>query len=124
MEVISFRKAGAFIVILELKKGESYENAIEIVDEEILRFQGNRISDEELRGLKIKSYKNIISSLQTVEGISRSIGKYQTIYGDYKITFDEAKWQAVTKEKILEVSKKYLKKMRQSVAVFLPIEGE
>ncbi len=119
--VLEYQKAGVFLVNVALKKGESYERAIELVDREIEIFQKKGIDDKQLRNLKIKSYRNFISSFQVVSDIAKMFGSYETLYGDYKKPFEiENQWQAVTKEQILEVSKKYLKKPRQSVAVFLP----
>jgi predicted Zn-dependent peptidase len=63
--------------------------------------------------------------MRTISGRANTIGTYEVFFGDYNRLFDAAKnYDAVTKDDVQRVAKKYFGPNNRTVATLVPEKGE
>jgi zinc protease len=90
------------------------------MDAEFDRAKTELISDQELQKLKNQVENDFVSRNSTVAGIAESLANYHMYFGDTNLINTEiSRYQAVTKEDIMNAAKKYYDKSNRVVLYFL-----
>jgi zinc protease len=90
------------------------------MDAEFERAKSELISDQELQKLKNQVENDFVSRNSTVAGIAESLANYHMYFGDTNLINTEiSRYQAVTKEDIMNAAKKYYDKSNRVVLYFL-----
>ena len=90
------------------------------MDAEFDRAKTELISDQELQKLKNQVENDFVSRNSTVAGIAESLANYHMYFGDTNLINTEiSRYQAVTKEEIMNAAKKYYDKSNRVVLYFL-----
>jgi len=83
------------------------------------------VSDEELQKAKNTVQADYVRQFKTNQGRGFILGYYEVIYGDYKKAFEVVKnYDAVTKEDIQRVAKKYFTDRHRTVVTLIPEKQE
>ncbi len=91
---------------------------------EIARLQSEPIADWELQKAKSGARRNYINSLQSSLGRANSLGQYTVYYGDPNLINTRIdKVNAVTKDDVQRVAKKYLVATNRTVVITVPKAG-
>jgi zinc protease len=89
--------------------------------DEIARVQNAPVSDQEVQKAKNIRLADFYREVRTISGRANTIGTYEVFFGDYNKLFDAAKnYNAVTKEDVQRVAKKYFGANNRTVATLLP----
>ncbi len=101
--------------------GNSLDDLINEIDEEIIKLQTDLISDKDLQKVRNKFENQYVSSNSSVRGISTSLARYYLLAGDTSMINKELEIvNSITKEEIREVAKKYLDKNKRVIIDYLP----
>lgn len=91
------------------------ENAIE---DEIQKIIDEGVSENELQKVKNQKLMSFYKTLETINGMSNTIGTYELFFGDYKKLFSAPDdYKKVTASDIQKVAAKYLTKQNRTVGV-------
>lgn len=91
------------------------ENA---VYEEIEKIIKEGITDQELQKVKNQKLMEFYSQIETINGKSDNIGRYEVFFGDYRKMFDApAEYSKVTAEDVKRVAAEYFKKSNRTVGI-------
>lgn len=89
--------------------------------EEIEKVQTAPVTDQELRKAKNLRLAEFYRQMRTISGRANTIGTYEVFFGDYNKLFDAAKnYDAVSKDDVQRVAKKYFAANNRTVATLLP----
>ncbi|HEX4537486.1 MAG TPA: pitrilysin family protein [Candidatus Acidoferrum sp.] len=89
--------------------------------DEIARVQNAPVSDQEVQKAKNIRLADFYREVRTISGRANTIGTYEVFFGDYNKLFDAAKnYNAVTREDVQRVAKKYFGANNRTVATLLP----
>ena len=100
---------------------EELQNAL---DEEIVRVQTELVTEEEFQKVKNQFENNFYSSNSSVAGIAESLANNHVYYGDANLINDQLKmYENITREDLMAVAKKYLKKDARVILHYLPKES-
>ncbi len=92
-----------------------------VIYEEIERIGREPISDAELQKAKNAIALGLNSSLQTSLSRAMTLGRYEVFYNDPNLINTRLdKTSAVTKEDVLRVANKYLKRTNRTVVITIP----
>jgi len=91
------------------------ENAIE---NEIQKIIDGGISENELQKVKNQKLMSFYKTLETINGLSNTIGTYELFFGDYKKLFSAPEdYKKITVEDIQRVAAKYFTKQNRTVGI-------
>lgn len=100
---------------------EELQNAL---DEEIVRVQTELVTEEEFQKVKNQFENNFYSSNSSVAGIAESLANNHVYYGDANLINDQLKmYENITREDLMAVANKYLKKDARVILHYLPKES-
>ena len=100
---------GTFFITVSMLPGKSVQRAESIVLREVDLIQSSLVSDKELEKAKNSMMKAYVDSLKSISNKANLLAWAEISFGDYTQLFRELEYyQAVTKEDILRVAKKYL----------------
>ncbi|MEY3399049.1 MAG: hypothetical protein RL220_1643 [Bacteroidota bacterium] len=92
----------------------------EAMNEEFDKVKKELISEKELQKLKNQIENDFVSRNSTVAGIAESLANYHMYFGDTNLINTEiSRYQAVTREDIMNVAKKYYDKANRVVLYFM-----
>ncbi|HEX5034771.1 MAG TPA: pitrilysin family protein [bacterium] len=115
---------GLFTVGFTLPE-KNFVKATEAVLEEIYRFHDRKIDQEELNMAKLNIKSDAVYEKETVEGLGRKYGYFETILGRHD--FDDHYYQeidAVTADDVREVAARYLKPERLNIGLIHPQDSK
>jgi zinc protease len=93
--------------------------------EELERVKNAPVNDQEVDKAKNIRLAEFYRQVRTISGRANTIGTYEVFFGDYSKLFDAAKnYNAVTKEDVQRVAKKYLGANNRTVATLVPDNDE
>ena len=93
--------------------------------EELDRVKTAPVNDQEVEKAKNIRLAEFYRQVRTISGRANTIGTYEVFFGDYNKLFDTAKnYNAVTKEDVQRVAKKYFGANNRTVATLLPEDDE
>jgi zinc protease len=88
---------------------------------ELRSFQSKKVTVRELQKVKNQVMKDFVSGLETMDEKAQALAINEIYFGDYKKMFDDLeKYEKVTIEDILRVSKQYLQSQREVTVVLMP----
>lgn len=112
---------GIFGVGVSVKVGQQMDYGLDIVYNELFKLRNTVVTDKELEKAKTMIIKSQVDGLTTLDGKARSLAVNEILTGSYENIFlDLEKYQAVTKEDIQRVAKKYLNTNQRSIVVMEP----
>lgn len=115
---------GLFAVGYNLPE-KNLAKATAAVTEEIYLFQDKKLDHDELARAKINIKSDAVYEKETVEGLARKYGYFETILKQYQ--FDEHYYQkidAVTPDDVREVAAKYLRPERLNIGLIYPQDSK
>jgi zinc protease len=93
--------------------------------EELERVKTAPVNDQEVEKAKNIRLAEFYRQVRTISGRANTIGTYEVFFGDYSKLFDAAKnYNAVTKEDVQRVAKKYFGANNRTVATLWPEDDE
>jgi len=125
LQVVSFpytlEDYGIFITLAIANMGHGLDEIETAMDEEIARLQTELISEEEFQKIQNMVENDFISSNGSMAGIAESLANYYVYFGDANLINTEVdRYMKVTREDIMNVAKKYLRKDNRVVLHYLP----
>jgi zinc protease len=118
------RGVGGFYITATPRPNFKNDDVEAAVYAEIARLQNEPIADWELQKAKSGARRNYINSLQSSLGRANSIGQYAVYYGDPNLINTRIdKVNAVTKDDVQRVAKKYLVQTNRTVVITVPKAG-
>lgn len=113
--------AGLFFAFLGMQPGKDLKDGENTLLAEIGKIAIEPVSDKELQKAKNQLESEFIFGLQGADNRGFQIGYYEAIGGDYKTLFEIGKkYQAVSKEDVMRVAKKYLDPNKKTVVLLIP----
>jgi len=98
--------------------GHTNEESQKAIREELERLRTELITDEELAMVKTRAKADLIRSMDTNLGLAVNLAESQTLFGDWKQSFDYVKKiEAVTKEDIRRVAAKTFVETNRTVGM-------
>ena len=117
----SMQKEGLFLVYSSLKPGKSLRPAKKLMFAEIKKLRRYLVSEKELEKAKNQVMKSYVDNLKTISGKAQALALNEILFSDYRIMFNDlGMYMKVTREDLMDVSRKYLLKKRSSVVDILP----
>jgi len=125
LQVVSFpytlEDYGIFITLAIANMGHGLDEIETAMDEEIARLQTELISEEEFQKIQNMVENDFVSSNGSMAGIAESLANYYVYFGDANLINTEVdRYMKVTREDIMNVAKKYLRKDNRVVLHYLP----
>ncbi len=117
----STKDPGLFLIYANLKKGKSIEDAKAIILEEMDTFLKQGINEKELQKAKNSLVASLFYGLNRPYAISRALGFYETVGGDYQLLFDiNKRIKKLTEEEVTEVAKRIFRRENRTMLSLLP----
>ncbi len=109
-------------VVGGLPVGEnSLDSLVGQIDEEILKLQTELISERDYEKLQNKFENRFVNANSSLAGIASSLTNYYLLYGNTNLINDEIDiYRSITREEIMEVTKKYLNHKQRIELEYLP----
>lgn len=101
---------------------EKVERALETLARELWRLKRTRVPEEEVALVRAKLEADAIYRRETVQGLSRALGAFETEGGIEEEARYYAELSKVTPERLLEVAERYLDFDRMGLTALLPPE--
>jgi predicted Zn-dependent peptidase len=112
-----------FLVFAIPNSGHDPEEIEKAAWEEIERVQKDLITDEELARVKTEVRAEFIRGIESNQGLAGQLASYEVLRGDWKELFKEVdRIDAVTREKVQEVARKYLTRKNATVGTMVTEE--
>ena len=112
---------GLLQIFVSLKPGIESADPINDAYNEIWKLRNQKITETELKKAKTVFLKEYVDGLVSIDAKARGLAVNEILFGDYTRLFtDIEKYQAVTIEDILNVSKKYLNQTQRSIVELKP----
>ncbi|WP_374035145.1 M16 family metallopeptidase [Bdellovibrio bacteriovorus] len=112
---------GMFAVGVNLKPGQTSQESLDIVYNEIWKLRNQKVSEAELEKAKTQVMKDLVDSLKTMDGKARALAVNEIVTGSYESLFtDLEKYQAVTADDIKRVADKYTQQTQRSIITLEP----
>ncbi len=112
---------GVFMVMTSMKPKNEYKLAEKEVLSQVKRLTGKAVTKLELEKAKNQVMMQYMSGLTTIDGKAQSLAVNEILFGNFENLFtDLEKYNAVTVEDVLRVSKKYLQMKSRVTAVLMP----
>ncbi|MHC1708522.1 MAG: M16 family metallopeptidase [Bacteroidales bacterium] len=113
--------AGLFLVLGICNMGVSPEDLEKAVDEEVMKVQSGDITDRDLQKIKNQVENDFINQNSTMAGIAENLANYKVYFGNTELINTEIdRYMKVTRDDILRVAKKYLRKENRVILYYLP----
>jgi predicted Zn-dependent peptidase len=101
--------------------GNTPENLMKEIDEEIVKLQTDLISEKEFQKLQNIYESQYVNSNASVEGIAGNLATFHMLYGDVNLINTEIDiYRSVTREEIREAAKKYLNPNQRLLLDYAP----
>ena len=109
-------------VIFGLPLGDNtLDDLVSEMDEEIVKIQGQLISERDYQKLQNKIENGFVNSNASIEGIANSLARYYMLYDDTNLINTEIDiYRSITIEEIKDVANKYLNPNQRLVLEYLP----
>ena len=109
-------------VIFGLPLGDNtLDDLVSEMDEEIVKIQGQLISERDYQKLQNKIENGFVNSNASIEGIANSLARYYMLYDDTNLINTEIDiYRSITREEIKDVANKYLNPNQRLVLEYLP----
>ncbi len=109
-------------VIFGLPLGDNtLDGLVREMDEEIVKIQGQLISERDYQKLQNKIENGFVNSNASIEGIANSLARYYMLYDDTNLINTEIDiYRSITREEIKDVANKYLNPNQRLVLEYLP----
>ena len=109
-------------VIFGLPLGDNtLDGLVSEMDEEIVKIQGQLISEHDYQKLQNKIENGFVNSNASIEGIANSLARYYMLYDDTNLINTEIDiYRSITREEIKDVANKYLNPNQRLVLEYLP----
>ena len=109
-------------VIFGLPLGDNtLDGLVSEMDEEIVKIQGQLISERDYQKLQNKIENGFVNSNASIEGIANSLARYYMLYDDTNLINTEIDiYRSITREEIKDVASKYLNDNQRVVMDYLP----
>ena len=109
-------------VIFGLPLGDNtLDDLVSEMDEEIVKIQGQLISERDYQKLQNKIENGFVNSNASIEGIANSLARYYMLYDDTNLINTEIDiYRSITREEIKDVANKYLNPNQRLVLKYLP----
>ena len=109
-------------VIFGLPLGDNtLDDLVSEMDEEIVKVQGQLISERDYQKLQNKIENGFVNSNASIEGIANSLARYYMLYDDTNLINTEIDiYRSITREEIKDVANKYLNPNQRLVLEYLP----
>jgi zinc protease len=118
------RGTGGFFITATLRQGVKSDDVEKAIYDEIAKLQNEPIADWELQKAKNSARRGFINGLQSSLNRAVSIGQYAVYYGDPNLINTRTdKVNAVTKDDVQRVAKKYLVANDRTVVITVPKAG-
>ena len=113
-------------VIFGLPLGDNtLDGLVSEMDEEIVKIQGQLISERDYQKLQNKIENGFVNSNASIEGIANSLARYYMLYDDTNLINTEIDiYRSITREEIKDVANKYLNPNQRLVLEYLPENKE
>ncbi|MFO1520430.1 MAG: pitrilysin family protein [bacterium] len=114
------RSPGLFVIGFTAQEKKILPAATEIL-KEVFNLDHDRISHEELSRARINIKSDAWYERETVEGLARKYGYFETIVGDY--AFDRKYYQKIDEvdpDAVHEVAQRYFQKQKLNLALLIP----
>ena len=103
------------------KEGVDPQQCEKAIYEELERVENAQVTDRELEKAKNFRLAEFYRQVRTINGRANTVGTYEVFFGNYQKLFDAAKnYNAVTKDDVQRVAKKYFGANNRTVATLLP----
>jgi zinc protease len=113
------------LIIAQPKEGIAPEKCETAIYEELDLVKKALVSDQELEKARNIRLAEFYRQMRTISGRANTIGTYDVFHGDYRKLFDAVKnYNAVTKEDLQRVAKKYFGANNRTVATLVPENPE
>lgn len=123
LEPLSLQYAGALIFIGVAAPGKEYASVEKAMQDEISKLIQNGVTDEELTKAKNIKEASFVNSKKNCLEKAQDLARYYSFYNDASLVNTEIdKFNAVTKEDILRVAKKYLGTDKFIVLTYVPAD--
>ena len=114
---------GMALVAAIASKDVSVEELQNALDEEVERVKTELVTEDEFQKVKNQFENNFYSSNSSVAGIAESLANNHVYYGNANLINDELKmYENITREDLMAVAQKYLKKDARVILHYLPKE--
>jgi predicted Zn-dependent peptidase len=114
---------GLFLFYAFTAPGKTNEDAEKAIREEISRLIGEKVSAEELDGVKKRARANMLRGLEENSGMAMDLGQTQGLTGDWRNVFKRLEnLNAVTAEDVQRVAKATFRDPNKTVALIEPQE--
>jgi predicted Zn-dependent peptidase len=114
---------GLFMFYAVTASGKTNEEAEKAIQEEIKRLTTEKVSAEELEGVKKRARAGLLRSMESNSGLAEQLGTMQGLTGDWRNLFVRLKLlNAVTPEDISRVAKATFLENNKTVLVIEPLE--
>ena len=109
-------------VIFGLPLGDNtLDDLVSEMDEEIVKIQGQLISERDYQKLQNKIENGFVNSNASIEGIANSLARYYMLFDDTNLINTEIDiYRSITREEIKDVANKYLNPNQRLVLEYLP----
>jgi len=109
------------VISAQPKEGVDPQKCEKAIYEELEKIASAPVSDQELQKAKNFRLAGFYRQVQTISGRANTIGTYEVFFGNYRKLFDAAKnYDAVTKDDVQRVAKRYFSPNNRTVATLLP----
>ncbi len=101
--------------------GNTLEDLVKEIDEEVVKIQTDLISEKAYQKIQNKFENNFVNANSSVEGIANSLARYNVLFGDTNLINTENDiYRSITREEIRAVAKKYLNPNQRLILEYLP----
>ena len=113
-------------IILSLPLGENtLETLYSNIDEEIEKLKSELISEREFEKLQNIFENNFVNSNASMAGIANSLARNYMLYENTNLINSNLDiYKSISREEIMEVANKYLKKDSRVIIDYMPVESE
>jgi predicted Zn-dependent peptidase len=116
---LNMEKDGVFGFLAVAKAGVEIEKVRAAMDDEIAKLIKDGVSDEEYQKVKNQTLKDLVVQASSIQNVAFGLSHMYTIFKDTKRYNSEIdRYNAVTKQDLQRVAKKYLTKEGKNVIVY------
>jgi zinc protease len=113
------------VITAQPKEGIAPEKCETAIYEELDLVKKDLVSDQEMEKARNIRLAEFYRQVRTISGRANTIGTYDVFHGDYRKLFDAVKsYNAVTKEDLQRVARKYFSANNRTVATLVPDNSE